>query len=421
MKQKLAASFMLVAALTGFAVIAVRPLERVLGWGALFLSFFVILLVGLGAAVLLAQRLSRRLSTLAAAARVIADGDLAAPIETPPPGRRPDEIDELAMCVSQMRAALVRVLGELSDTSQTINVSARGLSDDAARLLELTAEISTTARKMARGTERTVRELGSTETVTREFAASAERIGETASAALKLTRRTGDEARRGRDLAARADDEFEHVAGHVERMSHAVGGFRERALSINKTVDMIANIAEQTHLVALNAAIEAARAGEHGEGFAAVAEEVRLLSERASRYAEQIAGFAEQINGGSGELIAAMQESIEATRVGRQVILGASDALRDIAGGALPLVERVEEIESLARAQAEGSEALVAGITSVAEIARGGAVDIEEAYAATERQSRSMDSMAESAAELAGTSDRLRELFAVFRLGERDV
>ena len=75
-------------------------------------------------------------------------------------------------------------------------------------------------------------------------------------------------------------------------MSSAIEGFREQALSINKAVDMIASIGQQTHIVALNAALEAARAGERGRGFSVVAEEVRELAERAGRLAEQITGLA---------------------------------------------------------------------------------------------------------------------------------
>ncbi|HHN73867.1 MAG TPA: methyl-accepting chemotaxis protein [Acidobacteria bacterium] len=420
MKQKLAAAFMLIAAFTGISVLATRLLERHLGLGAAVFTLCLILLLSLGGAVLLAQHLSRRLSSLARAARVIADGDLTAAIPVSPDWSGRDEIDDLAASFAMMRHSLVHVLTELQETSAQMSDSAQDLSAAARDLSHLTEEISGTARRLASGAESTVERIHRTSRVTHKVAASAERIGQRAAAALELTRQAGNAAGRGRELASRADEELEHLGARIEAMSSAVEGFREQALSINKTVDMIASIAQQTHLVALNAAIEAARAGEHGEGFAVVAEEVRLLAERAGRYAEKISGFADHINSGSGRVIATMQEATQATRHGRSVVSGASETLRDIAGGVLPLVHQVEEIAGLAAEQVQGMEELVEGMEEISHIASEGAAGIEETSASTARQNRSMEAMAQSAVGLADTAGRLRDLCTVFRLGEKE-
>jgi methyl-accepting chemotaxis protein len=416
MQRKLAASFMLVAALTGLAVLSTRWLETWLGAWAVALTMCLIVFAALTGAVLLARRLSAPLTTLARAARQMEEGDLTVDVPRSRSGLGADEIDHLSGSFGAMRDVLVRALGELKGTSDQMNASARDLSGNASALSSLTEEISRTARKLAGGAERTVERIGQTQAVTADVAHSADEIGRAAEDALHMTRSTGDDARRGRELAERADRELEHIGEQVRRMIEAVEGFRDRALSINKMVDMISTIAEQTHMVALNAAIEAARAGEHGEGFAVVAEEVRQLSERAGRYAEQITGFADAINAGSQTVIRSMDETSRAARTGRDVVGGASESLRMIAGGVLPLVERMAEIERLAREQRDGMEALVQSIDEIARIARDGAAGIEEASTATTRQNRSMEAMAEAASGLAGTSERLREICAVFRV-----
>ncbi len=418
MQEKLAASFMLVAALTGLAVLGTRLLEPTLGLGAVFFAVFATMLVGLSAAVLLSRTLSRRLTTLAEAARQLAEGDLAAEI---PPARsaRGDEIDDLTRSFAAMRDALFRVLGELRETADEVHESAGGLSAAARSLSTLADEIAATAFRLAEGAERTVDRISRAQEVTRRVAGSAERIGGAAEDALSLARRSGEDARRGRDLAHRADEELERIAAQVDRMANAVEGFRDRAAAIDKTVELIVTIAQQTHLVALNASIEAARAGEHGRGFGVVAEEIRQLAERAGRFAEQISGIVEQIHAGSGLVIATMRETTSAARHGRQVIGGASEALREIAGGVLPLVERMEEIVSLARRQADDSEQLVQAIEEIASIATEGAAGTRETSAATREQNRSMEAMARSAEALARTSDRLHELCSVFRLARR--
>ncbi len=419
MQEKLAASFMLVAALTGLAVLGTRLLEPTLGLGAVFFAVFATMLVGLSAAVLLSRTLSRRLTTLAEAARQLAEGDLAVEIPPARAGRGGDEIDDLTRSFATMRDALVRVLGELRETADEVHESAGGLSEAARSLSTLTDEIAATAFRLAEGAERTVDRIARAQEVTRRVAGSAEQIGRSAEGALSLARRSGEDARRGRELARRADEELEQIAGQVDRMASAVEGFRDRAAAIDKTVDLIVTIAQQTHLVALNASIEAARAGEHGQGFAVVAEEIRQLAERAGRFAEQISGIVEQIHAGSGLVIATMRETTAAARHGRQVIGGASEALREIAGGVLPLVERMEEIVSLARRQVEDTEQLVQAIEEIAQIASEGAAGTRETSAATREQNRSMDAMARSAEGLARTSDRLHELCSVFRLSGR--
>ncbi|MDH3284032.1 MAG: methyl-accepting chemotaxis protein [Acidobacteriota bacterium] len=416
MKQRLAASLMLVAALSGLAVLGTQQLASLLGVWAIFFSVSAIVFVGLGASLLLTQRLSRRLTSLATAARVIADGNLTAPVPSARTGPGRDEIDDLSQSFTQMRDALTRMIAELRGTSDRIHVSAQDLSRTATMLTERTGDITSTASKLVRGSERTVERIGETSIVLREVATSAERIGEGASAALGLTRDSGEEAHRGRELAERADEELEQIALHVERMASVAEGFRDKALSINKTVDLIATIAQQTHLVALNAAIEAARAGDHGQGFAVVADEVRQLADRAARFAEQISDVANQINSGSGVVINAIRDATSATRNGRRVIAGASDSLREIAGRVLSLVGHVEEINDLARQQTGSMDGLVSGIEEVSRIAAEGARSTEQTSEATQRQRGSMETMALSAAELAGTSDRLRELCSRFNV-----
>ncbi len=417
MKNKLAASFMLVAVLSGLAVVAAHTLERQLGLGAFFVSLFAMMLFGLGGAVLLAHRLSRRLSGLARAARVIAEGDLGAEVPGADDLLGRDEIDDLAESFSAMRHALVELVAELQSSSQRVNVSAFDLSETAQELSRLTGEIASTSSRLAGGAEQTALRIHDTEAVTRKLALDARQIGAGAMSALELTRRTEDAARQGRELAERADAELERIGQQVGRMASTVEGFRAQASSIDKTVDMIAQIAQQTHMLALNAAIEAARAGEHGEGFAVVAEEVRLLAERAGRYAERIAGFADQINAGSGPVIQSMRETTAVGNAGREVVSGVSDALRRIAAGAGPLLVRMEEITRLAAAQEEATGALVCAIEEISRIAQEGAAGIEETSSAVMQHNASMDSMVTSAVGLAETSARLRELCGSFRLG----
>jgi methyl-accepting chemotaxis protein len=420
MERRLAVSFTLVAATTGAAVFATRLFQPELGAGAFVLAGFATLLVALVATLFLSRRLARRLRELAASARAIADGDLATPLPAPASGRRADEVDDLARSLDQMRRSLARVIAELRATADGIHGSAAHLSGTAADLTTVTEEIARASKSLASGADDTVEQIATTSQVTGRVTVFAERIRTSAAEALSLTQRGSDDARRGRERAARADGELQRIADQVERMARVAEGFQNQALSINKTVDLIATIAQQTHLVALNASIEAARAGEQGHGFAVVAEEVRALSERAGRLTEQISGFADQITEGSRVLVTTMRDTTAAARAGREVVSAAGEHHRQIADSMQPLREKMEEIADHSRQQSEAVEILVRAIDDISRIARDGARSTEETSRATAAQTSSMDAMASSAADLVDTSVRLRELCAALGAHESD-
>ncbi len=416
MERKIAASTILVAAMTWLGVLLSRALAPRLGPGATFVGLFAVLLVASLVAVLLSRRLVARLGALAQTARVIAEGDLTGRVPEARSGRGADEIDDLTRSFAQMQASLQRVLTEVAGTADGLRAAAREVSETARALSSATDEIAATARRLAQGAEGTAERIGRTYEVTRGVADSAERIGAGAETTLGLARRSGEDARRGADQSARAEREVARILEQIERTADVTEGFEGRARAIGRTVELIGGIAQQTHLVALNASIEAARAGEQGEGFAAVAEEVRALADRTARFAEEIAALATAINADAGSVQRAMQEARDAARSGRKVIESAGALHREIAAGVLPLLQKMEEIAALARQQSASTTELVGAMEEISQIAREGAAGTEETSRAASRQTASMEGMARSAGDLAAAADRLYELCSVFRL-----
>ena len=416
MERKIAASTILVAALTWLGVLASQRLAPHLGPGATFVGVFGVLLVASLVAVLLSRRLVKRLGALARTARVIADGDLTGRIPEARSGRGADEIDDLARSFAQMQASLQRVLTEVAGTAAGLRSSARDVSETARALSSATDEIAATTGRLAAGAEGTAERIGRTYGATRQVAESAEAIGAGAEAALALARRSGEDARRGGEQAELAEREVARILDQIERTADVTAGFENRARSIGRTVELIGGLAEQTHLVALNASIEAARAGERGSGFAAVAEEVRALADRTAKFAGEIAELATAIDEEAGAVRTALDEARRAASSGREVIESAGSLHREIAGGVLPLLEKMEQIAALARQQSASTAELVGAMEEISQIAREGASGTEETSRAISRQTASMEQMAASASGLAAAADRLHELCSVFRL-----
>jgi methyl-accepting chemotaxis protein len=271
-------------------------------------------------------------------------------------------------------------------------------------------------QSIARGAETQAEMVNRTTEITRGLAHSTEEIAEKAKAAATLASEAGARARQGAGDAADAMEKISQIHHKVERAAETVAGFRERALQINKTVDFITSIAQQTHLLAINASIEAARAGVHGLGFAVVAEEVGKLADNARVFADQIADLAQGINTGSAGVIDSMNANLASAVEGRSVVAAVSRNLDDIKQAVLIAVDRVMEISAATEKQVRGADGLVKAIEEISRIAQNNAAGTQEASGATQEQTASMQEMSASAQQLARASDTLKELVTVFKI-----
>src|SRR5262245_3892450 len=213
-------------------------------------------IVGVIAAVYLARYYSRNIKELAAASTALSKGDLTRRVEI----RSNDEVGDLASSFNSMLTSMLNVVTEVKSTSQRIFESAQALSSTAEEMNASTEEISNTVQSIARGAESQADMVNRTQEITRNLASSTEEIASKARTAARLAGEAEEKSRQGSEYASSAVDEINEVSMKVARAASTVQGFRDRALEINKTVDFISSIAQETHLLALNATIEAARA-----------------------------------------------------------------------------------------------------------------------------------------------------------------
>ncbi len=412
MRTKLAFGFVavaLIAGLSNFFIVAMfRDSAVSTGLGLAAADA----LIGVLAGLVLSRYFTRHLKDLANATSHMSKGDLTRKVEI----RTGDEIEELASSFNAMVASLSNVVTEVKVSAQQISESAQSLSSTAGEMNASTENISRTVRQIADGAESQAGMVARTTEITRDLAVSTEEIAARARSATALASEAGGRARQGADGAGEAIEKISQIYRKVERASQMVGGFRERALQINKTVDFITSIAQQTHMLALNATIEAARAGEHGRGFAVVAGEVGKLADSARVFADQIADLAEGINTGSSGVIESMNDSLASAVEGRNAVGAVGRNLEDITHSVLATVERVSEISAATDKQAKGADRLVRAIEEIARIAQSNATGTQGASAATLEQTASMQEMSASAQKLARTSDALREMVTIFRL-----
>ena len=413
--KKLYAGFLLVICVTAVA-------SAVLSFGLRqFLpqdySFGITWLLAIVAGMILAFVMSKSLTTeirsLAATARVVAEGDLTGDV----PVNTSDEVGELAAAFNQMVGSLRDIARVVKASSEAVTTSAVALSASAEEMNASTEEIAATVEQIAKGAEHQAGLVEQTSKVIREMANSINEVAARAKSAAEAAAEAGYTAQTGGKSAREAMEKMKGVFSIIESAAGGVKGFSEKTQQIGTIVDVITKIAQQTHLLALNATIEAARAGEAGRGFAVVAEEVRKLATDAAGSADKIAEIIKQIQAENTKVGNSIEVATREITSGREVLTYTGEALEDIVRVVVEEVKKVQEISALTQQQTQGAQELVKTIDEIAKVAEDNAASTEEASAATTEQTASMEQMAQAAQQLTRLADRLKTLVARFNVG----
>lgn len=297
----------------------------------------VLLVAGLGTVLLawlFTRSITRPLGEALRVAEVIASGDLTSRIDTS--GR--DEPAKLLVALQGMQA-------QLRQTIQQIGSSATQLASAAEELSAVTEQGN---RSLTQQND----EIQMAATAVNEMTAAVEEVARNASSTSDASSASEQSAQNGRQRVLETVQAIRLMSEEVDNTSALVGGLAEKAQDISKVLDVIRGIAEQTNLLALNAAIEAARAGEQGRGFAVVADEVRALAHRTQESTREIEQMIANIQDGTGAAVGAMDSSSVRARNMLEIAEAAGLALNEIAERVGQINERTLVIASAAEEQA---------------------------------------------------------------------
>ncbi|MGD9692908.1 MAG: methyl-accepting chemotaxis protein [Phycisphaerales bacterium] len=261
----------------------------------------------------------------------IAKGDLTSePLKL----EQTDEIGVLAKSVDEMAVSLRSLVQDTQRTSTEVASAA--------------TEIAATSEEMAAGMQQQSSQTGEVSAAVTEMAASVQEV------AMK--------SGRGRDVMEQMIREMSQIASEVNDSASAVGELGRKSEAIGQIVGVINDIADQTNLLALNAAIEAARAGEHGRGFAVVADEVRKLAERTTTATKEIAESIRGIQQETSSVVDKMEAGTKRVSEGVNLARSAGDALGEIvastqeqAGASEQISRNMERITAVTRESSDGA------------------------------------------------------------------
>jgi len=284
-------------------------------------------------------------------AKAIADGDLTG---EPMQVRSKDELGQLTESVNDMSKSLRQLVTEVAESAENVASAA--------------VEIAGSSEEMTKGMGDQSRQITQVSSAIEEMSVSVLEVARMSTNAADNASKSGTLAQEGGKVVNQTIEGMQAISEAVSAGAASVTELGKRGEQIGQIIEVINDIADQTNLLALNAAIEAARAGEHGRGFAVVADEVRKLADRTTKATDEIAQSIKAIQTETGEAVQRMETGTEQVQSGVESATKAGESLQQIVNGAQEVATMIQSIAAAAEEQSAASGEVSAAVDSISKI-----------------------------------------------------
>ena len=316
-------------------------------------------------------------------ARTVANGDLSVSVKVDP--------RDNGSILYAMRT-MVESLRDL--VSQTVNISMN--------IASASSQLHSTSDQIATGAEEVASQTSTVATASEEMASTSADIAANCTSAAESSRRTSEYANTGVAVVQETITGMGKIAERVKQTAATIDALGTRSEQIGEIIGTIEDIADQTNLLALNAAIEAARAGEQGRGFAVVADEVRALAERTTKATKEIGAMIKAIQSETGEAVRSMEEGVREVEKGAVSSQKSGESLQEILDQINEVNMQIHQIATAAEEQTATISEITSNIHQVTDVVHQSAKGADETLAA--------------AAQLSEQSQQLQNLVGRFRV-----
>jgi methyl-accepting chemotaxis protein len=302
-----------------------------------------------------------------------------------------ENTDEVGMTATSFNALMHTLQGTL-----------RTVLDNVAELTDASHALTASSGQVASSSARQSEAAAAMAATVEEVTVSINHVSENAREAREISRKAGEHSSQGGAIIHDAVTMMTRMADTVRATSSTIGDLGQHSNRISSVVQVIKDVAEQTNLLALNAAIEAARAGEQGRGFAVVADEVRKLAERTTKATEEITQMIDAIQGSARNAVGTMSNAEAHVGSGVSLAQQAGEAINQIKDGAVHVIDVVSDISTALTEQTSASNDIAAHVETMAQMS-------EENSAAANRT-------AQAASRLENLANTMRAAVSQFKI-----
>ncbi|WP_421868466.1 methyl-accepting chemotaxis protein [Motiliproteus sp.] len=329
------------------------------------------------------QQVTQPLRVMVKATKSLANGDLQVPIVADKVGG----IGDMQLSLNMVRARMKTVIGRIQESTNDLAAASTQLSSMSSQTND--------------GMQAQMMETEQIATAMNEMSATVQDVAGNTTQAAEAANQADRDAESGRKIVAQTQQTILTLANEVNEVEQVINGLHQDSNDIGTILDVIRGVAEQTNLLALNAAIEAARAGEQGRGFAVVADEVRSLAQRVQSSTEEIHQMIEKLQQGAGRAVTVMGKGRESAERCVQEAQNAEEALDRISESVMMIRDMSTQIATAAEQQSSVSEEMSRNIVAIRDM--------------SEQTAHSSVQTTEASQEVAVTAGRLETLTHDYR------
>nr|WP_321293059.1 HAMP domain-containing methyl-accepting chemotaxis protein [uncultured Trichococcus sp.] len=377
-----------------------------------FIISIIAILLSIAIALMISSDLMNRIKLLMGRTTELAEGKLDG---TPIDIAHFDELGKLGDSINQMQQQLKAIIVSISETSHTLEENSRDLHQASNEVKLGTEQVAVTMQELAMGSETQASSASNLATVIDVFNDEFQAVNQNTIQIAEGSKEILANTNQGEELMQKSSLQMNKIQDIMQEAVDKMSILENQTQEINKLVGLIQNVADQTNLLALNAAIEAARAGEHGRGFAVVADEVRKLSEQVATSVMDITGFVDTIQKESKNVSSSLQSGYTEVKSGAAQIDQTSNTFSEMKMQLDSMVANISVVTNKLALLAENTNNMSTSIEEIASVSEESAAGVEETSAASQEISSSMEEVSMNSERIAGLADLLNLLVKEFK------